>query len=91
MESYTALIILALLMDLSLLVYVFLTFPQVAQWQRIHMPMQETQIESLGGKIPWKKKWQSTPVFSPGKTHGCKASDTAEHTHILSSTVCAMC
>ena len=22
------------------------------------------------GKIPWRKKWYPTPVFSPGKVHG---------------------
>ena len=22
------------------------------------------------GKIPWRRKWQPTPVFSPGKCHG---------------------
>ena len=22
------------------------------------------------GKIPWKRKWQHTPVFLPGKSHG---------------------
>ena len=44
-------------------------------------------------KIPWSKKWQSTPLFLPGKFHGqgrlvkyslwdCKQSDTNEHTHI---------
>ena len=22
------------------------------------------------GKIPWKRKWQTTPVFLPGKFHG---------------------
>ena len=22
------------------------------------------------GKIPWRRKWQPTPVFSPGKSHG---------------------
>ena len=38
------------------------------------------------GKMPWRKKWQSTPVFLPGKSHGqrslvgygpwdCKESD----------------
>jgi len=21
------------------------------------------------GKIPWRKKWQPTPVFLPGKSH----------------------
>ena len=41
------------------------------------------------GKVPWRKKWQPTPVFSPGKSHewrslvgyssqGHKESDTAE-------------
>ena len=22
------------------------------------------------GKIPWRRKWQPTPVFVPGKSHG---------------------
>ena len=22
------------------------------------------------GKIPWRRKWQPTPVFLPGKSHG---------------------
>ena len=47
-------------------------------------------------KVPWRRKWQPTPVFLPGKFHrqgslvgywpwGCKESDTTEwlitHTH----------
>ena len=39
-------------------------------WQRTHLPTQETQILSLGGKDPWRRKWQPTPVFLPGKPHG---------------------
>ena len=46
------------------------------------------------GKIPWRRKWQPTPVFLPGKSHGQrslagyspwgrKESDTPEHTHTL--------
>ena len=23
------------------------------------------------GKIPWRREWQPTPVFLPGKSHGC--------------------
>ena len=41
------------------------------------------------GKTPWRRKWQPTPVFLPGKSHGqrslagysplgCKESDTTE-------------
>ena len=25
------------------------------------------------GKIPWKREWQPTPVFLPGKPHGQKS------------------
>ena len=37
--------------------------------------MQKTQETWVGfdpwvGKIPWRRKWQSTPVFLPGKSHG---------------------
>ena len=43
-------------------------------------------------KIPWNRKWQPTPVFLPGESHGQrslvsyspwgrKESDTTEHVH----------
>ena len=38
-------------------------FPRWLKWQRIHLPMQETQetwIQSLS-KIHWKRSWQPTP------------------------------
>ena len=45
------------------------------------------------GKIPWRRKWQSTPVFLPGESHGRrslvgyspwgrKESDTTEQLHL---------
>ena len=59
--------------------------------------MQETQVQSLGQEIPWRREWQPTPVFLPEKFHGLrslagyspwghKESDTTEqltHTHTL--------
>ena len=27
-------------------------------------------FDSCVGKIPWRRKWQSTPVLLPGKSHG---------------------
>ena len=47
------------------------------------------------GKIPWRRKWQSTPVFLPGESHGRrslvrysprggKESDTTEWLHLTS-------
>ena len=32
--------------------------------------MQETWVDSGVWKIPWRRKWQPTPVFLPGKSHG---------------------
>ena len=35
--------------------------------------MQETQrleLDPWVRKIPWSRKWQPTPVFLPGKSHG---------------------
>ena len=39
------------------------------------LPMQKMQGWPLAGnarveKIPWRRKWQLTPVFLPGKSHG---------------------
>ena len=28
----------------------------------------ETQVPSLGQKIPWSRAWQPTPVFLPGES-----------------------
>ena len=28
------------------------------------------EFDSWFGKIPWRRKWQSTPAFLPGKFHG---------------------
>ena len=31
---------------------------------------QEMRVRSLGGEKPWRRKWQPTPIFLPGKSHG---------------------
>ena len=43
---------------------------QAVQWWRLYMLMQETGVQPFVGKIPWRREWQSTPVFLPGKYHG---------------------
>ena len=36
--------------------------------------MLETWVQSLGGgKIPWRREQQLTPVFLPGESHGQKS------------------
>ena len=62
--------------------------------------VQETWFNPWVGKIPWKREWQPTPVFLPGKSHGqrslvsyspwgCKELDTTErltHTYTYTHT-----
>ena len=54
--------------------------------------MQETWVRSLGREGPWRRKWQSTLVLLPGKSHGqrslvgyspwgCKELDSTERLH----------
>jgi len=49
----------------------------------------DLEFDPWVGKIPWRRKWQPTPVFLPGKSHGqrtlvgysswgCKELDTTE-------------
>ena len=46
------------------------------------------------GKIPWRREWQTAPIFLPGESHGQgslvgyspggrKESDVTEHVHIF--------
>ena len=44
------------------------------QWKKIiHVPCRICRRHSFHpwfGKIPWRRKWQPTPVFLPGESHG---------------------
>ena len=42
----------------------------LAQTEKRLPTMRETRFQSLGGEDPWRRKWQLTPVFFPGKSHG---------------------
>ena len=41
-----------------------------AHWQGICLIMQEMWFDPWVGKIPWRSKWQPTPVFLPGESRG---------------------
>ena len=40
--------------------------------------MQETGFDSWVRKIPWRRKWQPTPVFLPGESHGQRSLATVQ-------------
>ena len=42
----------------------------VAQMVKNLPAIQETRVQSLGWKIPWRRKWQPPPVFLPRESHG---------------------
>ena len=42
----------------------------VAQTIKNLPAMQEMQVQSQVGKIPWRRKWQPIAVFLPGKFYG---------------------
>ena len=41
--------------------------------------MQETKVHSLGWEDPLESKWQPTPVFLPGKSHGQRSLASTFH------------
>ena len=36
--------------------------------------MRKTWVEPWVEKFPWRRKWQPTPIFLPGKSHGGRRS-----------------
>ena len=39
-------------------------------WERICLPCRRSRFDPWVGKIHWRRKWQPTPVFLPGESHG---------------------
>ena len=68
--------------------------PLVAQTLKSLPEIWETQVRFLCWEIPWRRKWQPTPVFLPGESHGLRSlaghspwgrreSDTTKQLHFL--------
>ena len=45
----------------------------VVQWQRICLQCRGHRFDPWVRKIPWRRKWQPTPVCLPGKSRGQKS------------------
>ena len=41
-----------------------------AQWERLCLQCRRHEFNPWVRKIPWRRKWQPTPVFLPGESHG---------------------
>ena len=44
--------------------------PWRLRWSRTHLQRRRPKFDPWIGKIPWRRRWQSTPVFLPEKSHG---------------------
>ena len=81
--------------------YVYILFPISRWWTSLvaqtvkRLQCGRPRFEPWVGKIPWRRKWQSTPGLLPGKSHGQrslvgyspwgrKESDTTERIHFTS-------
>ena len=73
----------------------------VAQTVKGLSTMRETWFRSLSWEDPWRRKWQSTPVLLPGKSHGQRSlvgyspwgregSDMTERLHFHFSLSCTV-
>ena len=57
----------------STVIFLLVIIPWVAQMVKNLPAMWEIWVWSLGWKIPWRRKWQPTPVFLPGKSDGWRS------------------
>ena len=51
----------------------FLGFPGVTQYKEYACQCRRHGFSPWVRKIPWRRKWQPTPVFLPGEFHGQKS------------------
>ena len=81
-----------------ILKWVAFPFSELPWWLRrwsVCLQCRRPAFDPWVGKILWRRKWQSTPVLLPGKSHGrgslvgyslwgCKESDMTERLHFTS-------
>ena len=53
--------------------YVHIWLPWQLRWSRIHLQCRRPRFNPWVWKIPWRRKWQPTPVFLPGEFQGQKS------------------
>ena len=47
-----------------------LSFPSGSDGKSVYSQFRRPRLDPWVRKIPWRRKWQPTPVFLPGKFHG---------------------
>ena len=52
-------------------IYIYRGFPGASEAK--NLPANAVDEDLIPGKGVWRRKWQPTPVFLPGKSHGQKS------------------
>ena len=50
--------------------FIYAGLPWRLSWSRIHLQGRGPRFNPWVGKIPWRRAWQPTQVFLPGKPNG---------------------
>ena len=53
--------------------------------KNLHCKCKKQEFNPWIGKIPWRRKWQPTPVFLSGKSHGQRSLTDCRVGHDLES------
>ena len=82
---YICVCVLSIYIHINIYIYIYLCFPYIYTFHiyicfpgspvEKEFSCQCSRLKRYGfdlwvGKIPWRRKWQPTPVFLPGKFHG---------------------
>ena len=79
--------------DLKAFFYYYVGFPGSSEVKAFACNVGDPGLIPGWGRFPWRRKWQPTPVFLPGESHGQrslmgfsprgrKESDTTERLHL---------
>ena len=52
------------------LLQVLLGFPGISEDKESSLQCKRPEFDPWVGKMPWRREWQPTPEFLPGKFHG---------------------
>ena len=101
LKSPTVMVLLLLSLFRSVSVCLMYLASLVAQWQRIRLQCRRRRFDPWIRRIPWRRKWQATPVFLPREFRGLRTlvgyspqghkqldtTDAAEHTPMLVASI----
>ena len=60
-------------LHVEIIVYIYMGFPGGSEVKASASNAGKPGFDPWAGKIPWRRKWQPTPVFLPEESHGWRS------------------